>query len=130
MGTERKTLSRDAQRVAETLSEPDRAGLGKDNPFLTERNRIIRRLRHRGVLLRVLSELTGLSTSSLHRIEKGGEGEAVKASVKAYMSDPDFRRALMVFLKALENISQKLRVKALTRKKRSKGRRWKTNTKV
>jgi len=66
--TEKPRMSLEAEKVWQALSEKTKKAIQKDHSFRADRNNEIRQLRARGVKVRVLMEITGLSRNSILRI--------------------------------------------------------------
>lgn len=65
--------SREAQMVLDELSVEEKKQIRAENPFRRERDQKIRELYERGVKHTILSEITGLSKSTIGRIGQDKE---------------------------------------------------------
>ena len=65
---EKRRLSAAAQAIANTMSREEMQAIRRENPFINQRNAIIRRLRAEGVQLKILAELSGLSIQRVSSI--------------------------------------------------------------
>ena len=63
-----KEYSKEAQWVLEELSPKEIKQLHKDNPFRNDRNSKIIELKKRGVKTEIISEITGISGTSIRAI--------------------------------------------------------------
>lgn len=68
LGCDPEKLSEGAKRAWDTLTVSERAIISKHNPFLADRNAKIRILADKGVAHKIISELTGLSTTRIDGI--------------------------------------------------------------
>ena len=65
---EKRRLSAAAQKIAHTMSREEMQAIRRENPFVNQRNAVIRRLRAEGVQLKILAELSGLSIQRVSSI--------------------------------------------------------------
>lgn len=63
-----KKLSAEAEALIQELSPDEIATIQKEYPFRRDREKLIRELCERGVAYKVLSEVSGLSMSTVGRI--------------------------------------------------------------
>jgi hypothetical protein len=54
--------------LLESLTEEQKKTIQRNNPFVVERNILIRQLYNRGVAIPLLVEISGISRSAIHRI--------------------------------------------------------------
>ena len=65
---EKRGLSAEAKQIVDTLSREEMQAIRRENPFINQRNALIRRLRAMGVKCKILAELSGLSNQSISDI--------------------------------------------------------------
>ncbi len=68
---EMSNLSPEASAVWDALDKEHKKVLQKDYPFPSDRNKLIRDLRSKLVKLSIISEISGIPRSTVHRIGKG-----------------------------------------------------------
>ena len=68
-------LSDQARKLKEALTPAELETIQADNPFRLDRDRMIRRLRARGVQIPVIAEISGISRSQVHRITHQADPE-------------------------------------------------------
>jgi hypothetical protein len=73
-------FSKRAGEVWETLSDEERKAIKKDYPFRADRNHLIRKLKSRGVTVRILAEISGFGMAHTERICNGRNGAGKKVS--------------------------------------------------
>lgn len=66
-----KEYSEEAKRVLKELSNYEIRRLRRENPFRNDRDNILRELIRRGVKITIISEISGMSETSVNRIRKG-----------------------------------------------------------
>ena len=80
--------------LLESLTEEQRKTLQRDNPFIVERNTLVKNLYNKGVSIPVLVEITGIGRSSIHRIATAKHAYAKGKSRRAGQVIGDLRGLL------------------------------------
>jgi len=83
---EKNRLSAAAQEIANTMSREEMQAIRMENPFINERNDLIRMLRIKGVKCKIIAELSGFSDQHISRI--------VRRSPSSGLVDGDLKSAI------------------------------------